>query len=167
MVKAVRDGGGELAMVYAPDPNPNHAARFLRDNPGVRQARSEAEVLEADIHLVVTAIRPADRAALGVRAMRAGKDVLADKGGVLTLGSLAELRAVQAETKRIYSVSYNERLLDPATVRAAELVKAGAVGRVTHTLGTGPHGLFGRGPREDWFWTRAGRGGILADIGTH
>ena len=74
---------------------------------------------------------------------------------------------MQAETKRIYAICYNERVLDPATVKAAGLCKAGAIGRVTHTAGLGPHGLFGHGPREDWFWTRAGRGGILSDIGTH
>lgn len=168
MVQAVRDGGGELAMVYAKDADPNHSAKFFRDNPGVKQAREEREVLEApDIALVVSAAPPAERAELGIRVMRAGKDFMVDKGGFLDLESLAEVRRVQAETKRIYSISYNERLLDPPTVRAGELVRAGAIGRVTHTLGLGPHGLFGHGPREDWFWTRQGRGGILTDLATH
>jgi predicted dehydrogenase len=168
MVKAVRDGGGELVVAYAEDPDPNHAARFFQQNPGVRRATTEREVLEDDtIRLVVSAAAPADRASLGMRVMRAGKDFLADKGGFLDLESLAEARRVQAETGRIYAICYNERVLDPPTVRASELVRAGAIGRVTHTLGTGPHGLFGHGPREDWFWTRAGRGGILADLATH
>ena len=33
--------------------------------------------------------------------------------------------------------------------------------------GLGPHGLYGHGPREDWFWSRAEHGGILCDVGSH
>lgn len=99
--------------------------------------------------------------------MRAGKDFLADKGGFLNLEDLTEARRVQAETKRIFSISYNERLLLPVSVKIDELLQAGAIGKVTHMKGLGPHGLYGHGPREDWFWTRAGRGGILMDIGAH
>lgn len=168
MVQAVREGGGELALIFAPDMDPNHGAKFLRENSAVRVAREEREVLDApDIKLVVTGAKPAERAAVGVRAIRAGKDVLADKGGILSLAQLNELRRAQAETKRIFSISFNERLLLPVSVKVDELLHAGAIGRVTHMTGTGPHRLFGHGPREAWFWTRAGRGGILADIGAH
>lgn len=168
MVQAVRDGGGELAMIFAQDPDPTHGARFLRDNAGVKLAREERELLEApDIPLVVSAVRPAQRAQTGIRVMRAGKDFLADKGGFLNLEDLAQAKRVQADSKRIYAISYNERLLLPVSLKIDELLKAGAIGKVTRMIGYGPHGLFGHGPREPWFWTRAGRGGILADIGTH
>lgn len=168
MVEAVRGGGGELAMIFADKPDPIHGAKFLRENADVKQAREEREVLEADgISLVISAIRPANRAALGVRVMRAGKDFLADKGGFLNLESLAEAQRVQTQTKRIYAISYNERLLLPVSQKIDELLKSGAIGRVTGMTGLGPHGLLGHGPREDWFWTRAGHGGILLDVGTH
>jgi hypothetical protein len=36
--------------------------------------------------------------------MRHGKDYMADKPGVTTLDQLAEVRRVQAETKRIYAI---------------------------------------------------------------
>jgi predicted dehydrogenase len=74
---------------------------------------------------------------------------------------------VQAETRRIYAISYNERLLLPVSLKLDELLHAGAIGKVTHMWGYGPHGLYGHGPREAWFWQRAARGGILADIGAH
>ena len=168
MVAAVREGGGELAMVHVPEPDPIHGTRFLKENPDVPRAREERELLEAPgISLVVTAAIPVDRVPIGLRVMQAGKDFVTDKGGFLTLEALAAARRVQAETKRIYSVSYNERLLEPTTVRASELVRAGAIGRVVHTSGLGPHGLYGHGPREPWFWTRAARGGIMCDIATH
>ena len=104
---------------------------------------------------------------IGIRVMQAGKDFLADKGGFLNLADLAEARRVQAATGRRYFISYNERLLLPVSVKIDELLQAGVLGRVTRMEGIGPHGLFGHGPREPWFWTRAGRGGILADVGTH
>lgn len=168
MVQAVREGGGQLAMIFAPDMDPNHGAKFLRENSGVTIARTETEVLDAkDIPLIITAAKPAARAAIAARAMRAGKDVLADKGGILTLAQLDGLRRIQAETRRIFAISYNERLLLPVSVKIDELLRAGAIGKVTHMKGLGPHGLFGHGPREPWFWTRAGRGGILMDTGTH
>ena len=59
MVEAVREGGGELAMIFADKPDPNHGAKFLRENPDVRRAREERELLEAtDIALVISAARP-------------------------------------------------------------------------------------------------------------
>ncbi len=71
--------------------------------------------------------------------MQHGKDYMADKPGITTLEQLAEVRRVQAETKRIYSIMYSERFENRATVKAGELVKAGAIGRVVQTIGLGPH----------------------------
>ena len=50
--------------------------------------------------------------------------------------------------------------------RAAELVQAGAIGRVVQTVGFGPHRL-NRHLRPDWFFDPAQAGGILTDIGSH
>ena len=61
--------------------------------------------------------------------MKAGKDYLSDKPAMTTLAQLAEVRKVQAETKRIYSVMYSERHENRATVKAGDLVKAGAIGK--------------------------------------
>ena len=82
---------------------------------------------------------PVERAPLGIRVMQHGKDYMADKPGITTLAQLAEVRKVQAETKRIYSIMYSERFENRATVKAGELVKAGAIGQVIQTIGLGPH----------------------------
>ena len=42
--------------------------------------------------------------------MRHGKDFMVDKPGMTTREQLAEVRRVQAETRRIYSILYSERL---------------------------------------------------------
>jgi predicted dehydrogenase len=98
--------------------------------------------------------------------MRHGKDFMVDKPGATTLAQLAEVRRVQRETKRIYSILYSERLENPATIRALEMVRAGAIGRVVQTIGTGPHRINPR-TRPSWFWDPQNFGGIICDIGSH
>src|SRR5262245_16067549 len=164
-VDAVLRGGGELTSVYAKEPD--LAAAFTKRFPQARPARSEAEVLEdPSIQLVVSAAIPADRAPLGIRVMQHGKDFMSDKPGITTLEQLAEVRRVQAESRRIYSVMYSERLENRATVRAGELAKAGAIGRVIQTVGLGPHRMTPK-ERPPWFFERERYGGIICDIGSH
>ena len=129
--------------------------------------KDEREILEdPKIQLVVSAAIANERAPLGVRVMRHGKDYMADKPGITTLEQLEEVRRVQAETKRIYSICYSERLENRATVKAGELVKAGAIGRVVQTVGLGPHRI-NVPTRPAWFFVRERYGGILCDIASH
>lgn len=164
-VNTVLNHGGELTWVYAKEPE--LLAAFTKRYPQARVARSEQEVLDdPSIQLVVSAAIPDERAGLGIRAMRHGKDYLVDKPGVTTLAQLAEVRRVQAETQRIYSILYGGRLESPATQRALELVRDGAIGDVLQTVGLGPHRL-NAPSRPAWFWDRARFGGILCDLATH
>jgi predicted dehydrogenase len=91
---------------------------------------------------------------------------MVDKPGITTLEQLAEVRKVQAETRRIYSIMYSERLENRATVKAGELVQAGAIGRVVQTIGLGPHRMNPK-TRAPWFFEGPRFGGILCDIGSH
>jgi len=116
--RAMLRAGAELVSFYAKEPE--LAANYSKQFPQAKQARSEAEILEdKSIHLVVSASIPNERAPLGVRVMRHGKDFMVDKPGVTSLAQLAEARRVQRETKRIYSIMYSERFENPATVRRA------------------------------------------------
>jgi predicted dehydrogenase len=164
-VDAVVRGGGELALVFVPEPD--LLAEFTKRFPQAKVARSEAEVLEdPKIQLVLSSIIPDQRAPLGIRVMQHGKDYMSDKPGITSLEQLAEVRKVQAQTKRIYSIMYSERLENRATVRAGELVKAGAIGRVVQTIGLGPHRI-SLNTRPPWFWDKARFGGILCDLASH
>jgi predicted dehydrogenase len=165
MVDAVVGGGGELASFHAREPD--LAAAFARRYPGARRASDERAILEdPSITLVVSSIIPNERAPLGIRAMELGKDFACDKPGIISLAQLAEVKRVQAETKRIYSIVYSERLESRATVRAGELVRDGAVGTVVQTVGLGPHRVHPP-ERPDWFWDPNCYGGIICDIGSH
>ena len=163
-VEAVIRGGGQLVSFFAKEPD--LAAAFARRFPSAARARSEREILEdASIQLVVSAAIPNERAPLGVRVMQHGKDFMSDKPAATTLQQLDEVRRVQRETKRIYSVLL-ERHEHRATARAIELVQGGAIGRVVQTLSTGPHRMNPKS-RPSWFFERERYGGILCDIASH
>jgi predicted dehydrogenase len=163
--RAMLRGGAELVSFYAKEPE--LAAGYARQFPQAKQARSEDEILEdKTIHMVVSASIPNERAPLGIRVLRSGKDFMADKPGVTTLEQLAEARRVQAQTKRIYSIMYSERFENRATVKAGELVKAGAIGKVVQTIGLGPHRVNPRS-RPAWFWDKKYFGGVICDIASH
>jgi predicted dehydrogenase len=164
-VDATVRGGGELVAFYAIEPE--LSAPFARRYPTAKQVRDEREILEdSTVQLVLSSIIPDQRAPLGIRVMEHGKDYMADKPGIITLEQLAEVRRVQAATKRIYSIMYSERFENRGTVRAGELVQAGAIGDVVQTVGLGPHRI-NAPSRPEWFWDRARYGGIICDIGSH
>ncbi|MBC7813950.1 MAG: Gfo/Idh/MocA family oxidoreductase [Burkholderiales bacterium] len=165
-VKCLVDASAEFVSYYAPEAD--LIAEFAAHYPQVKLAHSAEEILEDEtIQIVASAGIPSDRAPLGVRVMQHGKDYMVDKPGFTTLEQLAEVRRVQQETGRIYSVYFSERFSNAATVKAGELVHAGAIGRVIQTLGIGPHRMFGHVQRPDWFFKRDRFGGILNDIGSH
>jgi predicted dehydrogenase len=158
--QAVMRGGGELVSFFAKEPD--LATAYMKRFPGAKLARSEKEVLEdPSIQLIVSASIPNERAPLGIQAMRHGKDFMSDKPGMTTLEQLAEARKVQAETNM-----YSERLDQRATVKAGELVKAGAIGKVIQTVGLGPHRMNPK-VRPQWFFERERYGGIICDIASH
>jgi len=164
-VGAVLRGGGEFVSFYAKEPD--LAAAFARRYPQVKLARNENEILEdGSIQLILSATIPEGRAPLGIKVMRHGKDYMADKPGIISLEQLSQVRRVQKETRRIYSIMYSERFENAATVKAGELVKAGAIGKVIQTVGLGPHRMNLKA-RPEWFFHRNLYGGIICDIGSH
>lgn len=152
---------------YWTEGTPQPLAGFRERFPDIPRVEDRRRLLEdPEIRLVLTAAPNDERAAIAVEAMRHGKDVMTDKPGCVSLDQLAALRRTVAETGRIWSVNFSERFEVRAVTRALELVRAGAIGRVVHTCGLGPHRL-NKHLRPRWFFERARYGGILADIGTH
>jgi predicted dehydrogenase len=101
--------------------------------------------------------------------MQHGKDYFSDKPGFVSMAQLDDVRRVQAETGKKYVIYFSERLANPATVKAGELVKAGAIGQVVQTVGFGPHRVVGYEdrPRPDWFFQKQRIGGIINDLASH
>src|SRR5215813_4034517 len=93
-------------------------------------------------------------------------DFMTDKPGMTSPAQLEEVRRVQAETKRIYSIYYSEHFAVRCVVKAGELVQAGAIGKVVNTVGLGPHRMDPTS-RPGWFFERERYGGILTGIASH
>lgn len=136
--------------------------RFPQLNPIDRERLLE----DPAIDIIVCAAIPRDRAALAIRAMRAGKDVMVDKPGAITASEVDELQRVAGETGRLYSICFSERFVVRACEVASQLVAEGQIGRVVQTVGLGPHRL-NRAIRPDWFFDPAAYGGILTDVASH
>ncbi|MDB5003123.1 MAG: oxidoreductase [Mucilaginibacter sp.] len=165
MIGAVQKGGGELVSYYIKEAD--LLAQFAKKYPKAKQAKSENEILEdPTIQLVLSSGIPIDRAPLGIHVMKHGKDYLVDKPGVITPEQFAEVKRVQKETKRIYSIMFSERFENRATVRAGELVKAGAIGKVIQTVNLAPHKMTPE-TRPEWYFDTKYCGPILTDIGSH
>ncbi|MGA8041956.1 MAG: Gfo/Idh/MocA family oxidoreductase [Terracidiphilus sp.] len=177
MIEAVKRGGGALVKVWALEPD--LLAAFKKRYPDVAIAETQDEIIhDPSIQLVLSSQIANERAPLGVRCMRAGKDFLSDKPGITTLAQLDEVRKTIAATGRIYAIMYSERLEVKAAVKAGELVKAGAIGNVIQTINIAPHQIRQRpggdagssgnvDGRPAWFWNEVQFGGILCDIGSH
>jgi hypothetical protein len=85
-----------------------------------------------------------------------------DKPGMTSLAQRAEVRRVQRETGRIYSICYSYHFATRCTVEAGELVAAGAIGCVIdHEVPAMPH----RGDAQRSALARDG-GGLLAATAT-
>lgn len=163
--EAMIRAGAELVAFYAKEPDLVEA--YAKRYPQAKRAQSEKEILEDNsIQLIISASIPVDRAPLGMEVMKHGKDFMVDKPGITTLKQLADVKRVQKETKRIYSIMYSERFENRATVKAGELVKAGAIGQVIQTIGLGPHRMNLK-TRPEWFFDSKYFGGIICDIASH
>lgn len=173
MVGAIIRGGGELVSAWGGEDD--KLATFSKRFPNVKIVKTQQEIVEdPSLQLVLSSQIASERAPLGVRVMKHGKDFLSDKPGITTLDQLAEVRKTIAETGRIYGIMYSERLEVKAAVYAGDLVQQGAIGKVIQTINIAPHqitqhrGDAGGGTgRPEWFWNPDQYGGILCDIGSH
>jgi predicted dehydrogenase len=173
MIGAIQRGGGEMVAAWGGEKD--KLATFTKRFPNVKIVATQDEIVDDPaIQLVLSSQVASERAPLGVRVMRHGKDFLADKPGITTLGQLAEVRRTIAESGRIYAIMYSERLEVKAAVYAGQLVQQGAIGKVIQTINIAPHQIVqghgnagGGSSRPDWFWNPDLYGGILCDIGSH
>lgn len=127
----------------------------------------EAMIDDATIDLVVLVGVASERAAVAVAALKTGKAVLSAKPGVASRGQLDAIRSVlRGRPGRPWTVLFSERFENRAIGRAVKMAREGAVGRVVHVAGNGPHAL-GADTRPAWFWEPERSGGILVDLGSH
>ena len=165
MCNGLNEAGASLAWVYEEDPT--LLAAFLKSHPQAKVASSVEEILsDKSIALIASASIPCERAALGIKAMEAGKHFFADKPAMTTLAQLEEVQAACTATGKKFYVYYGERLHVESAVYAQRLIDEGAVGRVLQVVIMAPHRL-NKPSRPAWFFNPAQSGAILTDLGSH
>jgi predicted dehydrogenase len=158
--------GAECAGYCPTTSDPRVLVGFRERFPGLAAVDREWLFDDPDVDVVCSAAIPADRPAIAIRAMRAGKDVMVDKPGAVAADQVDAIARAAAATGRIFSICFSERFVVRACEAAARLVAEGAIGRVIQTTGLGPHRL-NRAIRPAWFFDKAAFGGILTDIASH
>lgn len=165
MCNGLLEAGATLTKVYDKDAS-KVAAFVLRYPQAIAVDRAEDILDDPSCRLVASAIRPCDRAALGIQVMGKGKHYFVDKPGMLTFDELERARAACAGTGLKYAIYFGERLHVEGAVFAGQLIEQGAIGRVVHVTILAPHRL-NRASRPDWFFEKDLNGGIITDLGSH
>lgn len=160
----IRQAGASIGAYHASGAQNVAAIKLM--GPMARARTIDQIIEDPEIDLVVTAAVPRDRGDIAVRALRAGKHVVADKPGVTTLDGLAQIQAAAADSGKRWWVMFGERFENRAVGEACRRARLGDVGQVVSVLGLGPHRM-GADGRPDWFWDPNATGGILVDIGSH
>ncbi|MBV8030971.1 MAG: Gfo/Idh/MocA family oxidoreductase [Betaproteobacteria bacterium] len=135
-----------------------HAARATSD--------WHAAATNRDVQVVIVATTNDQLCPIALEAVRAGKHVLVEKPAARRAAELAPLAEAARKTGVRVRVGFNHRY-HPALLKAAELVRSGALGELMFLRGRYGHG--GR-PGYDREWradpAKAG-GGELIDQGVH
>jgi predicted dehydrogenase len=161
-IQALRQAG-RAGLVVACDLRRDVEAR-VRDEFGIDRFTTDSEdVLHAaDVDVVMVLTPPEGHAGLAERALLAGKHVLVEKPMALDLDrGRSLLEAARSSDRRLVCAPFVT--LSPTHRRIAELVEAGAIGRILSARAvTGTQGpSWGR-----WFYEGPG-GGPLFDLGVY
>jgi len=164
MTVGLLEAGAELSQVY--DPDLDKVAAFIERFPQTTTASKEQILNDPSISLIVSAIIPSERAALGLQVLQAGKHYFCDKPGMLTLADVQSIREAVAQSGKRYFIYYGERIHVEGVIHAQRLVEEGVLGKVISMTILAPHRL-NKDSRPSWFFDPAQNGGILIDIGSH
>lgn len=121
---------------------------------------------DANVETVVLGGCFGERGAYAIKALKAGKHVIADKPLCTSLEELDEIEALTRKTGKKVSVMLTMRY-EPIIVTLKELVASGALGKINNVTFGGQHPLrYGR--RPGWYFEGDGLyGGVINDIAIH
>jgi predicted dehydrogenase len=126
----------------------------------------EKIVTSPKVDCVMIATLNAALAPIAKQALAAGKHVLAEKPGAISVREIEELEAISKQTGALYRIGYNHRF-HPAFLKARELFESGVLGPIMFVRGR--YGQGGRlGYDKEWRADpKLSGGGELIDQGVH
>ena len=105
MVGAIQRGGGELVAAWGGEED--KLAGFTKRNPNVKIVKTQDEILnDPSVQLVLSSQIANERAPLGIRAMKHGKDFLSDKPGCTTLRSARRFAGKPSPKQNAFTASF-------------------------------------------------------------
>jgi len=143
------------------------AQQLAAKSPGCLATNSVEKALAAsNVDAVFIATVNASLAPLAIQSAQAGKHVLVEKPGAISLKQLDELEAMAGKRGVLVRVGYNHRF-HPACVKALEILRGGALGPMMFVRGR--YGQGGRpGYEKEWRADpKLSGGGELIDQGVH
>lgn len=155
------------SVVVACDLDLGRAQKLAAQSPGCRATDSIQTALSVPgVDVVMIATANASLAPIALQAIQAGKHVLVEKPGAVSLRQLDQLEAAAQQHGVLVRVGYNHRY-HPAARKALELFHSGALGSIMFV-----RGRYGQGGRlgYDREWRadpELSGGGELIDQGVH
>ncbi len=149
------------------DLNLERARKLSTVSPGCEATDSvEKTVASPNVDCVLIATLNAALAPIAAKALRAGKHVLAEKPGAISVAEIEELETIAKHTGALYRIGYNHRF-HPAFLKAREIFESGALGPIMFVRGR--YGQGGRiGYDKEWRADpKLSGGGELIDQGVH
>ncbi len=154
-------------VTVACDLNLDRAKKLAALSPACEATDSvEKTVASPNVDCVMIATLNAALAPIARQALAAGKHVLAEKPGAISVREIEELEAVSQQTGALYRVGYNHRY-HPALLKAREIFESGVLGPMMFLRAR--YGQGGRiGYDKEWRADpKLSGGGELIDQGVH
>lgn len=146
---------------------PNTAARSNAEQAlgVVFTERSYDELLGTDIDAVAIGCAYGDRGQAVIKALKAGKHVIADKPLCTRWEELTEIRAISEEKNLKIACMLELRYL-PQVLRAKEILDSGRLGQVRNLAFNGQH-CIDYAHRPTWYFEENMHGGTINDLAIH
>lgn len=157
----------KLEIAGACEEDAQTVENLKKSNPDVAITAVSFDALLAGTPCDIVAIGDyyAKRGSLAIRALRAGKHVVADKPLCTSLEELAEIEKLSAKNGLKVGCMLDLRTGDTFAA-AKEFVRSGKLGTVTQIQFGGQHPLM-RGTRPGWYFEAGKHGGTINDIAIH
>lgn len=154
----------EIAGCVEPDCEAREAAE--KNLGAVFSDKSYDEWLASDgIDAVAIGNAYGDRGSAVIKALRAGKHIIADKPVCISLEELADIRRLSEEKDLKIACMLDLRYL-PQTVAAKKLLDSGRLGEIRNISFNGQHAL-NYGTRAKWYFEEGMHGGTINDLAIH
>lgn len=146
---------------------PDEKTRLAAEEKGVTFTHPDYDSLirETDADTVAIGTYYAARGAVAIKALKAGKSILADKPLCTDLKELCEIERLSREKGLTVCLLLSLRQ-NPDILGAVTAIRGGIIGKVNNIIFEGEHPLnYGR--RASWYFEKGKHGGTINDLAVH